>query len=43
MQVYINGILATVEDLVELERRLRSGMERAFARCCDGFIFYKTI
>ena len=43
MLVYINGILATTQDLAELEHNLRLGYERAFAKCCNGFIYYKTI
>lgn len=43
MHIYINGILATNKDLQELERRLRLGQEKAFAKCIDGTIFYKTI
>lgn len=42
MLVYINGILATQQDLEELERNLRNGIEKAIAKCCNGFIYYKT-
>lgn len=43
MITYINGIIATKNDILELERRLRLGIERATARCCGGFIYIKTM
>lgn len=41
--IYINGEPADDKSLAELERRLRSGIETAVARCHGGNIYYKTI
>lgn len=43
MKICINGILATNEEIKELERNLRSGIVKAFGRIANGFINYKTI
>lgn len=42
-KIYINGILATKEDLAELERKLRLGIEYATAQCHNDAIYYKTV
>ena len=43
MKVYINGNEATSEDIMELERRLKLGIEHETAKCCRGSIYIKTI
>ena len=42
MAVYINGIIATKQDLATLERRLRLHMERARGIIYKKQIHYKT-
>lgn len=42
-RTYINGIEATEEDLLDLERNLKAGVERAFGKCYNGVIYFKTI
>ena len=42
MKICINGILATPEEIKELERNLRLGLIRAFGRIYNGFINLKT-
>lgn len=42
-KTYINGILASDEDIAELERRLRLGSEMATGRMCGDCIYYETI
>ena len=43
MKIYINGIIATAEDIAELERRMRLGLEKVFGKCYKGIIYYETI
>lgn len=43
MKIYIDGVLATNERLHELEQELRAGIKRAYGRCCQGFIYLKTV
>jgi hypothetical protein len=42
MKICINGILATPNELQELERNLRLGTMRAFGRICRGFVYLRT-
>ena len=42
IRVIINGVIATNEDLRELERDLREGSTRATAQCHNGIIYYTT-
>lgn len=41
-KTYINGELATKEDVAELEWALRNGYARATGRVCNGSVYYKT-
>ena len=43
MITVINGIIASKQDIAELERRLRLGLETAFGRCYKGIIYLRTI
>lgn len=42
LPIYINGILATKEDMTALEHDLRLGRTQASAICGTNGIFYKT-
>lgn len=42
-KIYINGVLATDEDLFALEGKLRFGMECATGKIIGNNIYYKTI
>lgn len=42
-KTYINGVEATKSDLLELERNLKAGIERAIGKCYNGIIYFKTI
>ena len=41
-KVCINNVEATEEDVLRLERNLKAGYERAFAKCCNGIIHFTT-
>lgn len=42
-KTYINGMLATAEDLMTFEYKLRAGLERATGEISGNCIYYKTI
>ena len=41
-KIYINDVPATEEDVAELQRRLRLGIERATGKICNGAVYYNT-
>ena len=42
MLIYINGKLATNDDLFELSRVLKLGVKTCYAKISNGVIYYTT-